>query len=220
MTEGVDILTKQDASPGIGTPESALRSCVTLIASVTGQPEALTEKYLDLYYQVRRAAEDAAAREEILKCWDVGMPMAVLPEEPAAKTGPSITPSTAEAVPLPQARQAAGGGKGKKVDFDEVLASASAGAKMPPEKKRSEPWGSVKREIRERFLDLRSKGMTIAQTVNLSGKKLTDGDVMNIMNGGKAEMKVYNALEEAMDKWEQVTAAEADAAAVSKESTV
>lgn len=193
-------MTKNEASPGIGTPESALRSCVTLIASVTGQPEALTEQYLDLYYQVRRAA-------------DAG-----------------VTPSTAEAVSeagnvaprvsiLPETRQAAGGGKGKKVDFDEVLASASAGAKMPPEKKRSEPWGSVKREIRERFLDLRSKGMTIAQTVNLSGKKLTDGDVMNIMNGGKAEMKVYNALEDAMNKWEQVTAAEADAAAVSKEST-
>ena len=218
-------MTKQDASPGIGTPKSALRSCVTLIASVTGQPEALTEKYLDLYYQVRRAAEitDCHTSAAALVRNDG-------PERLEPKTGPSVTPSTAEAVSeagnvaprvsiLPETRQAAGGGKGKKVDFDEVLASASAGAKMPPEKKRSEPWGSVKREIRERFLDLRSKGMTIAQTVNLSGKKLTDGDVMNIMNGGKAEMKVYNALEDAMNKWEQVTAKEHAEAAVSQEST-
>ena len=185
-------MTKNEASPGIGTPESALRSCVTLIAGVTGQPEALTEKYLDLYYQVRRAAEDAEARAAILKAWDLGAP--------EVKVGPSETR--------------------KKVDFEEVLASASAGTMMPPEKKRNAPWGSVKREIRERFLDLRSKGMTIGQTVNLSGKMLTDGDVMNIMNGGKAGMKIYTALEEAMDKWEQVKAAEADASAVRKESTV
>lgn len=188
-------MTKIEASPGIGTPESALRSCVTLIASVTGQPESLTEKYLDLYYQVRRAAEDTDCHANAAALARNDETVA-----PEVKVGPSETR--------------------KKVDFEEVLASASAGAKMPPEKKRSKPWGSVKREIRERFLDLRSKGMTIAQTVNLSGKKLTDGDVMNIMNGGKAEMKVYNALEEAMDKWEQVTAAETDAAAVSKESTV
>ena len=174
-------MTKNEASPGIGTPESALRSCVTLIASVTGQPEALTERYLDLYYQTRRAAEAEAAREEILKCWDVGMPMAVLPEEPAAKTGPSETR--------------------KKVDFEEVLASASAGAKMPG-KPKSGPWSSVKREIRERFIKLRGEGMTLAQAVNLSGGKLNDGEVLVIMNGGKAEMRVYNALEDAMNKWE------------------
>jgi hypothetical protein len=95
------------------------------------------------------------------------------------------------------------------VDFEEVLASANAGERMPPEKQKNQPWGSVKREIRERFLDLRAKGMTIAQTVKLSGKKLTDGDVMNIMNGGKAEMKIYYALEDAMNMWEQATASEA-----------
>lgn len=174
--------TKTEDRPAIGTPAAALESCVTLISAVTGQPETLMGYYLDLYYQVRSQAEAAKAE----------------------------TPSTAEAVPLPQTPQAAGGGKKqKKVDFEEVLASASAGAKMPPEKKKAEPWGSVKREIRERFIALRAKGMTIAQTVNLSGKKLTDGDVMNIMNGGKAEMKIYTALEDAMNKWEQVTESKA-----------
>ena len=198
-------MTKTETAPGIGTPEGAVRACVALIASVTGQPEELTERYLDLYYQVRRQAEDAAEREQILSCWDVGAPAHVVPndgpprasaptektetERPAAKTGPSETR--------------------KKVDFEEVLASASAGARMPPEKQKNQPWGSVKREIRERFLDLRAKGMTIAQTVNLSNKKLTDGDVMNIMNGGKAEMKIYNTLEDAMDKWEKITANQA-----------
>ena len=198
-------MTKNEASPGIGTPESALRSCVTLIASVTGQPEALTEKYLDLYYQVRRQAEGAAAREEILKCWDVGMPMTVLPD----------TSSGACAPPSPQ-----GEGKGKKVDYEEVLASASAGAKMPPDgKQRYAPFGKVKAEILERYVGLRGKGMTIAQTVNLSGRKVSEGQILTIMNGGKVPMAAYNALEDAMNKWEQVTAKEHAEAAVSQEST-
>ncbi|MEE3381545.1 MAG: hypothetical protein VZQ96_06885, partial [Succiniclasticum sp.] len=75
------------------------------------------------------------------------------------------------------------------------------GAKMPG-KPKSGPWGSVKREIRERFIKLRGEGMTLAQAVNLSGGKLNDGEVLVIMNGGKAEMRVYNALEDAMNKWE------------------
>lgn len=206
-----------DERPAIGTPEAALEACVTLISAVTSQPEKLMGYYLDLYYQVRRQAEAAAERERILKCWDVGAPMPMTPDngpsrEPApTEAGGTETPSTAEA---PSAAAAAAPSerapkartdesKKKKVDFEEVLASASAGAPMPS-KPKSAPWGNVKREIRERFLELRSKGMTIAQTVNLSGKKLTDGDVMNIMNAGKAEMKVYTALAEAMDKWEQV----------------
>lgn len=201
-------MTKTDTAARIGTPEGAVRACVALIASVTGQPEDLTERYLDLYYQVRRQADQEKVREDFLLQWDDGTPMLTMmasdgpmrasaptekteTEKPAAKTGPSETR--------------------KKVDFEEVLASASAGAKMPPEKQKNQPWSSVKREIRERFLDLRAKGMTIAQTVALSGKKLTDGDVMNIMNGGKAEMKIYNALEDAMNKWEQVTASAAAA---------
>lgn len=45
----------------LGTPNAALDACVELIASVTGQPSELMERYLDLYYQVRRAAERPAA---------------------------------------------------------------------------------------------------------------------------------------------------------------
>lgn len=181
--------------PEIGTPAAALESCVTLISAVTGQPETLMGYYLDLYYQVRSQAEAAEAREADTSSAPAG----------ADKPGVSRVPRASESSPQGEGKTK----PKKKVDFEEVLASASAGAKMPPEKKKAEPWGSVKREIRERFIVLRAKGMTIAQTVNLSGKKLTDGDVMNIMNGGKAEMKIYTALEDAMNKWEQVTASKA-----------
>jgi len=74
-------MTKTETAPGIGTPEGAVRACVTLIASVAGQPEELTERYLDLYYQVRRQAEDAAERDRILRCWDVGTPVTVVPND-------------------------------------------------------------------------------------------------------------------------------------------
>ena len=199
--------TKPEDRPAIGTPAAALESCVTLISAVTGQPETLMGYYLDLYYQVRSQAEAAEAREKLLADL-MAVPGELAPltlEAPGEKK--ADTSSGAAAPPSPQGE---GKTKAKKnVDFEEVLASASAGAKMPPEKKKTKPWGSIKREIRERFITLRAKGMTIAQTVNLSGKKLTDGDVMNIMNGGKAEMKIYTALEDAMNKWEQVTASKA-----------
>ena len=51
--------------------------------------------------------------------------------------------------------------------------------------------------------------MTLAQTVNLSGNKVTENQILNIMNGSKVGMDAYNALEDAMNKWEQVTASKA-----------
>lgn len=183
-------MTKADTSPRIGTPEGAVRACVTLIASVTGQPEELTERYLDLYYQVRRQAEDAAEREKFMRSWNADGTLTVLAEDVRS----AVTTEKADPE-KPKAK--------KKVDFDEVLASASAGAKTP----KPGPWSSVKREIRERFIKLRGEGMTLAQAVNLSDGKLNDGEVLVIMNGGKAEMRVYNALEDAMNKWEKTVKA-------------
>jgi len=162
-------MTKTD----IGTPEAAVRACVTLIASVTGQPEELTERYLDLYYQTRRAAENT-------DCHTSAAALVRNDENegnPAAKTR-------------------------KKVDFDEVLASASAGAKLPSKPKNA-PYGKIKAEIRDRFVALRAHGMTLAQTVNLSGNKATENQILNIMNGSKVGMDAYNALEDAMNKWEK-----------------
>lgn len=174
--------------PDIGTPEAAVRSCVSLIASVTGQPEELTERYLDLYYQTRLNAEKAAELAKISEWWPAGL----RPENLRPVDGPPRASAPTEKTEPEKQKEK------KKVDFEEVLASASAGAKTP----KPGPWSSVKREIRERFIALRGEGMTLAQAVNLSGGKLNDGEVLVIMNGGKAEMRVYNALEDAMNKWE------------------
>ena len=187
-------MIKPYSSAMFGTPEGAVRACVALIASVTGQPEELTERYLDLYYQTRRAAELEAEREKFLRSWNADGTLTVLAEDVrSAVTTEKTDPEK------PKAK--------KKVDFDEVLASASAKKPMPAEKKKAEPWSSVKREIRERFIKLRGEGMTLAQAVNLSDGKLNDGEVLVIMNGGKAEMRVYNALEDAMNKWEKTVKA-------------
>ena len=182
-------MTKTD----IGTPEAAVRACVALIASVTGQPEELTERYLDLYYQTRRAAELEAERERFLRSWNAEGTLTVLAEDvrsevTAEKTDPE----------RPKAK--------KKIDFDEVLASASAGAKLPGKPKNA-PYGKIKAEIRDRFVALRAQGMTLAQTVNLSGNKVTENQILNIMNGSKVGMDAYNALEDAMNKWEKTVKA-------------
>ena len=198
-------MTKTDEAARIGTPEAAVRACVALIASVTGQPEELTERYLDLYYQTRRAADREKAREDFLLKCDDGTPMLTMmaadgPPRASAPTEKTETAKPAAKVGPSETR--------KKVDFEEVLASASTGARKTPEKQKNQPWGSVKREIRERFIKLRGEGMTLAQAVNLSDGKLNDGEVLVIMNGGKAEMKIYNALEDAMNKWEKITRAQ------------
>jgi len=210
-------MTKADNAPAIGTPEGAVRACVALIASVTGQPEELTERYLDLYYQVRRQAEDAAERERILRCWDVGTPVTVVPNDGPPRAQGESAQIAERRRPGPSAPTDATGETEKpaapaqkKVDFEEVLASASAGAQKSPEnKKRFAPYGAIKAEILSRYIDLRAKGMTIAQTVNLSGGKVSEGKILTIMNGGKVGMDAYNAIEDAMNKWEQITANQA-----------
>lgn len=47
----------------LGTPEAAVRSCVSLMASVMGQREELLAYWLDLYYQVRAVYERENAAE-------------------------------------------------------------------------------------------------------------------------------------------------------------
>ena len=156
-------MIKPYSSAMFGTPEGALRSCVTLIASVTGQPEELTERYLDLYYQTRRAAELEAERERFLRSWNADGTLTVLAEDVRSELS-----STTEK-PDPERPKAK-----KQVDFEEVLASASAGAKVPG---------------------------------NLSGNKVTENQILNIMNGTKVGMDAYNALEDAMNKWEKTVKA-------------
>ena len=186
-------MIKPYSSAMFGTPEGAVRACVTLIASVTGQPEELTERYLDLYYQTRRAAELEAEREKFLRSWNAEGTLTVLAEDVrSAVTTEKTDPEK------PKAK--------KKVDFDEVLASASAGAKLPGKPKNA-PYGKIKAEIRDRFVALRTQGMTLAQTVNLSGNKVTENQILNIMNGTKVGMDAYNALEDAMNKWEKTVKA-------------
>ena len=188
-------MIKPYSSAMFGTPEGALRSCVTLIASVTGQPEELTERYLDLYYQTRRAAELEAERERFLRSWNADGTLTVLAEDVRSELS-----STTEK-PDPERPKAK-----KQVDFEEVLASASAGAKVPGKPKNA-PYGKIKAEIRDRFVALRAQGMTLAQTVNLSGNKVTENQILNIMNGTKVGMDAYNALEDAMNKWEKTVKA-------------
>lgn len=43
--------------PDLGTREAAVESCVSLIAGMCGQSEAIIHYWLDLYYQVRLAYE-------------------------------------------------------------------------------------------------------------------------------------------------------------------
>lgn len=76
------ITAPAESLPPVGTTESAVRTAVNLIAGMAGQPEALVERWLDLYYQCRRRDEvsrEAQPRQEEPAGADPP------PEEPEAK---------------------------------------------------------------------------------------------------------------------------------------
>ena len=249
-----------DESLELGSPEAAVRSCVSLIAAATGQSENYLAYWLDLYYQVRDAYEAAKAEARLAASGLLAdrapaypAPRRMMNEVKAPERSFADAQDDSEEKPLvqaaaggtpersfagaqddsegkPRAQAAAGGtpersfadaqddreedpGKDSETAPDSGVAKAakksadsakSTGKAKGPTQKGREPWSAVKREIRERFLDLRHKGMTIAQAVNLSGGKASEGEILAILNAGKAEMKVYNALEDAMNKWETI----------------
>jgi len=50
-------ISNPEELPELGTTEAAVQSCVSLIAGMCAQPEAIMAYWLDLYYFVRRAYE-------------------------------------------------------------------------------------------------------------------------------------------------------------------
>jgi hypothetical protein len=161
----------------LGTTEAAVQSCVRLIASVAGQPEALVAYWLDLYYQVRCAYERENAPEP----------------DPWVITRADLYPVLRELM-QDALRSTAGDGP--------PMASAPTVSEISGPQTGIKGWAAKKAAIRDRLIAARDQGVTAAQLVTASEQleqKISDAEIYAILNAAKADMETYRRLEAALE---------------------
>ena len=168
-----------ETRPAIGTAEAAVQSCVRLIASVSGQPEALVAYWLDLYYQVRCAYERENAPEP----------------DPQVITRADLYPVMREL--MQDALKSTVRSEAKdRLKKRETPAEEDGEPETEP---RPRAWAAKKAAIRDRLIAARDQGVTAAQLVTASEQKISDGEIYAIINAGKADMETYRRLEAALE---------------------
>ena len=175
-----------ETRPAIGTAEAAVQSCVRLIASVAGQPEALVAYWLDLYYQVRCAYERENAPEP----------------DPQVITRADLYPVMRELMQDALKSAVRGEAKDRMQQRAKAPAEAEDGqscAEILGPQTGVKGWAAKKAAIRDRLVSARAEGMTIPQLVEASGGKLEDEDIFGILNAAKADMDTYRRLEAALE---------------------
>lgn len=155
----------------LGTTEAAVRSCVSVIAAVTAQREEILAYWLDLYYQVRRAYEIEQEREE----------------DPRLIRREDLYPVMRELM-----RDAF-----KSIAKEQAQARAEIKA---AEAKKTRSQTPFKRQVADELEAARKAGVTVPQIVEASGGKLSDGDVLAILEKQVMGPGVYVALHDALNK--------------------
>lgn len=176
-----DTLEKKDL-PELGTPEAAVQTCVNLIARATGKSEDILAYWLDLYYQVRSAYEDAEHNRQLLEQW-------------------RTAPNTYQPSP----------GTGKPIDsvHEDIIFTTDAPAPPaepegsppePPTPKTSAANAAFKRETRERLLQLRADGLTMARLLEMADGTVKEGAIRDIIDAHTVPLAVYRKLAKVLDK--------------------
>lgn len=156
----------------IGTPEAAVRSCVSLIAAVTAQREELIAFWLDLYYQVRKQyeksqkpAEDTITKKELAAMMRDLLEQSLQGETPAGRTSKKAEKKAA-----------------------------------PPQKKPSTPRDSAyKREVATRLDEAKKRGITVAQIAAAADQgQLTEGEILSILERKIMPPELYRELDIAL----------------------
>lgn len=190
-----------ETRPAIGTAEAAVQSCVRLIASVSGQPEALVAYWLDLYWQVRNIYERENAPEpdpRVITRADLYPVMRELMQDALRSAVRS------EAKDRMQKREktpsdAAGGGASSLREGANAEEDGQSCAEILGPQIGVKGWAAKKAAIRERLIAARDQGVTAAQLVTASEKKISDAEIYAILNAAKADMDTYRRLEAALE---------------------
>jgi len=176
-----DIIKETDL-PELGTPEAAVQTCVNLISRATGQPEDRLAYWLDLYYQVRSAYEADEHNRQLLEQW-------------------RTAPNTYQTSP----------GTGKPIDsvHEDIIFTTDAPAPPaepegsppePPTPKPSVANAAFKRETRERLLQLRADGLTMASLLEQAHGTVKEGQIRDIIDAHTVPLAVYRKLAKVLDK--------------------
>ena len=177
-------MTPSETRPAIGTTEAAVQSCVRLIASVAGQPEALVAYWLDLYYQVRCVYERENAPEpdpQVITRADLYPVMRELMQD-ALKSA-----VRSEAKDRLKKRE-------KPAEEDGQTCAEILGPQIG-----LKGWAAKKAAIRDRLVKARDEGVTAAQLVTASEQKISDAEIYAILNAAKVDMETYRRLEAALE---------------------
>ena len=173
-----------ETRPAIGTAEAAVQSCVRLIASVSGQPEALVAYWLDLYWQVRNIYERENAPEpdpQVITRADLYPVLRELMQDAlkSAVRSEARDRIRERKTPKPEDEQSCAEILGPQVGVKD--------------------WAAKKAAIRDRLIAARVQGVTAAQLVTASEQKISDGEIYAILNAAKADMDTYRRLEAALE---------------------
>ena len=185
--------------PEIGTTAAAVKSCVSVLSAVTGQREETMERWLDLYYQVRRAHERAKeaieAEAYLIEGLSLEPPvlMPAVPDDRGERRAPENASVAKEnrppkTSPPPAEKQKPTGGAGKPRP-SQVGNTHGADA------------AAYKRDVRDKLLDLRKNGVSAAQIAEAGrGTGYTEGDIYAILEGKKIGVTVYRAIDAALGR--------------------
>jgi hypothetical protein len=187
-----------ETRPAIGTTEAAVQSCVRLIASVAGQPEALVAYWLDLYYQVRCAYERENAPEpdpQIITRADLYPVMRELMQDALKSTVRSEAKDRLKKREKPEGERIATAPAGPRNDAEDGQSCAEILGPQTGVK----GWAAKKAAIRDRLISARDQGVTAAQLVTASEQKISDDEIYAILNAAKADMDTYRRLEAALE---------------------
>ncbi len=192
-----------------------MRSCVSLLSAVCGQPVEVMDRWLDLYYQVRHDKEtaDAAVRAaERLKEMEPLVIPGLLPEvdtRATARVAPTDKPGGSaegrEALLWPSPQAAAPSSPQEETKAAPVKKPGGKGTPRPSQigNTRGHDAAVFKRQVRDRLEAARKKGVSAPELVRAAGAgTVTESDVYMILQGHVIKIDVYRALDEALRHFE------------------
>ena len=162
--------------PELGTPEAAVQTCVNLIARATGQSEEHLAYWLDLYYQVRSVYEDEEKRKRQLSRF---RDYFVMPGQDEPKASAPEPPEAPSGTPSPPA---------EPEDSPQAHSKTNAAN------------AAFKSETRERLLQLRADGLTMARLLELADGTVKEGAIRDIIDAHTVPLAVYRKLAKLLDK--------------------
>ena len=192
----------------LGAAETAVVSLVNLISTATGANEEKLAFWLDAYYQARLAYEKENAPEPdptILHRSDLEPVLRQLWEETLHKScrkeaakrlddRQQVTRKRIEPEIYPVERIA-------PADLEELQDPLSGMEVVPPAlAPAAAAAAAFKRRTRDWLLEQRAAGLTIADIVKAGAGKITDGQILTILDGGRQPIEVYRTLDAALDK--------------------